>query len=138
MTLQSKEKVNGEHGNSENTPNNNKESKEMCRSKSVIDVINKDKIIPPQKTHIHIRTLLWKYWLRIQLYSMIKIALIVKILHEKKHKKQTNSANPSNANTKSKYSKHKLFYIKLHNILKINVYKTILFSLSHKLNSKQD
>ena len=114
----------------------NKESKEMRRSKSVIEVINKDEMIPP-KTQIDIRILLMKYWLKIQIYSMIKIALIVKILHDKKHKIKTNTTN-TNTNTKSKYSKHKLFYIKLYNIIKINVYKTILSSLSHKLNIKHD
>ena len=114
----------------------NKESKEMRRSKSVIEVINKDEMIPP-KTQIDIRILLMKYWLKIQIYSMIKIALIVKILHDKKHKIRTKTTN-SNANTKSKYSKHKLFYIKLYNIIKIHVYKTILSSLSHKLKIKHD
>ena len=114
----------------------NKENKEMRRSKSVIEVINKDEMIP-QKIKIDIRILLMKYWLKIQIYSMIKIALIVKILHDKKHKIKTNTVN-TNTNTKSKYSKHKLFYIKLYNIIKINVYKTILSSLSHKLNIKHD
>jgi hypothetical protein len=130
---QSKNDIN--NNNSSNC-DNNKENKEMCRSKSVIEVINKDEMIPP-KTQIDIRILLMKYWLKIQIYSMIKIALIVKILHDKKHKIKTNTAN-TNTNTKSKYSKHKLFYIKLYNIIKINVYKTILSSLSHKLNIKHD
>ena len=136
MTIQSKHKVNVEHKNDNNSNGVDKESKEMCRSKSVIEVINKDKIIP-QQTQLDIRALLLKYWLKIQLYSMIKIALIVKILHDKKHKIRTKTTN-SNANTKSKYSKHKLFYIKLYNIIKIHVYKTILSSLSHKLNIKRD
>jgi hypothetical protein len=134
--------VNAEHSKNDINNNNssncddNKENKEMCRSKSVIEVINKDEMIP-QKIKIDIRILLMKYWLKIQIYSMIKIALIVKILHDKKHKIKTNTAN-TNTNTKSKYSKHKLFYIKLYNIIKINVYKTILSSLSHKLNIKHD
>ena len=140
--------------NKENKESNfidNKESKEMRRSKSVIEVIKKDEMITlkaevlnkdkdkvmPQKTQIDIRTLLLKYWLKIQIYSMIKIALIVKILHDKKHKIKTKTTN-TNTNNKSKYSKHKLFYIKLYNIIKINVYKTILSSLSHKLNIKHD
>jgi hypothetical protein len=134
--------VNAEHSKNDINNNNssncddNKENKEMCRSKSVIEVINKDEMIPP-KTQIDIRIPLMRYWLKIQIYSMIKIALIVKILHDKKHKIKTNTAN-TNTNTKSKYSKHKLFYIKLYNIIKINVYKTILSSLSHKLNIKHD
>jgi hypothetical protein len=123
------------HNNNSINCDNNKE-KEMRRSKSVIEVINKDEMIPP-KTQIDIRIPLMRYWLKIQIYSMIKIALIVKILHDKKHKIKTNTAN-TNTNTKSKYSKHKLFYIKLYNIIKINVYKTILSSLSHKLNIKHD
>ena len=138
ISIQSKHKMNVEQKNDNNSNSNGivKESKEMCRSKSVIEVINKDKIVP-QQTQMDIRTLLLKYWLKLQLYSMIKIALIVKILHDKKHKIRTKTTN-SNANTKSKYSKHKLFYIKLYNIIKINVYKTILSSLSHKLNIKRD
>ena len=141
---QSKNDINNNNSNCNNKENkesnfvDNRESKEMRRSKSVIEVINKDKVIP-QKTKIDIRILLMKYWLKIQIYSMIKIALIVKILHDKKHKIKTNTTNTNtNTNTKSKYSKHKLFYIKLYNIIKINVYKTILSSLSHKLNIKHD
>ena len=138
---QSKNDINNNNSNCNNKENksnfvDNRESKEMRRSKSVIEVINKDEMIPP-KTQIDIRILLMKYWLKIQIYSMIKIALIVKILHDKKHKIKTNTTN-TNTNTKSKYSKHKLFYIKLYNIIKINVYKTILSSLSHKLNIKHD
>ena len=165
LSIQSKHKVNVEHRKNDNNSNNydvnkenkesnfvdNKENKEMRRSKSVIEVINKDEMITlkaevlnkdkdkvmPQKTQIDIKTLLLKYWLKIQIYSMIKIALIVKILHDKKHKIKTKTTN-TNTNNKSKYSKHKLFYIKLYNIIKINVYKTILSSLSHKLNIKHD
>ena len=131
---QSKNDIN--NNNSSNC-DDNKENKEMRRSKSVIGVINKDEMIISPKTQIDIRIPLMRYWLKIQIYSMIKIALIVKILHDKKHKIKTNTAN-TNTNTKSKYSKHKLFYIKLYNIIKINVYKTILSSLSHKLNIKHD
>ena len=157
LSIQSKHKVNVEHSKNDNNNSNNcdvnkenkesnfidnKESKEMRRSKSVIEVIKKDEMITlkaevlnkdkvmPQKTQIDIKTLLLKYWLKIQIYSMIKIALIVKILHDKKHKIKTKTTN-TNTNNKSKYSKHKLFYIKLYNIIKINVYKTILSSLSH-------